>query len=67
MRVLVVGATGAIGRSLIKSLRLAGHTIFGMVRSQRVQRARLRLGCRTRHSRRARRLDGERRLGQGSA
>ena len=35
MRVLVVGATGAIGRSLIKSLRLAGHTIFGMVRSQR--------------------------------
>ena len=35
MRVLVVGATGAIGRLLIKSLRLAGHTIFGMVRSQR--------------------------------
>ncbi len=35
MRVLVAGATGAIGRSLIKSLRLAGHTIFGMVRSQR--------------------------------
>jgi nucleoside-diphosphate-sugar epimerase len=34
MRGLVVGATGAIGRSLIKSLRLAGHTIFGTVRSQ---------------------------------
>jgi nucleoside-diphosphate-sugar epimerase len=34
MKVLVAGATGAIGRSLIKSLRLAGHTIFGMVRSQ---------------------------------
>jgi len=35
MKVLVAGATGAIGRPLIKSLRLAGHTIFGMVRSQR--------------------------------
>jgi nucleoside-diphosphate-sugar epimerase len=34
MKVLVAGATGAIGRSLIKRLRLAGHTIFGMVRSQ---------------------------------
>ena len=34
MKMLVAGATGAIGRSLIKRLRLAGHTIFGMVRSQ---------------------------------
>ena len=34
MKVLVAGATGVIGRSLIKSLRLAGHTTFGMVRSQ---------------------------------
>ena len=34
MKVLAAGATGAIGRSLIKSLTLAGHTIFGMVRSQ---------------------------------
>lgn len=34
MKVLVVGATGAIGRPLIKSLKLAGHTPFGMVRSQ---------------------------------
>ena len=34
MKVLVAGATGAIGRSLINSLRLTGHTIFGMVRSQ---------------------------------
>lgn len=34
MKVLVAGPTGAIGRSLIKRLRLAGHTIFGMVRSQ---------------------------------
>jgi 2-alkyl-3-oxoalkanoate reductase len=34
MKVLVAGATGTIGCSLIKSLRLAGHTTFGMVRSQ---------------------------------
>ena len=34
MKVLVAGATGAIGRPLIKSLTLAGHSAFGMVRSQ---------------------------------
>ena len=34
MKVFVAGATGAIGRPLIKSLTLAGHTAFGMVRSQ---------------------------------
>ena len=34
MKVLVAGATGAIGRPLIKSLTLAGHTAFGMVRSE---------------------------------
>lgn len=34
MKVFVAGATGAIGRPLIKGLTLAGHTIFGMVRSQ---------------------------------
>lgn len=34
MKVLVAGATGAIGRPLIRSLTLAGHTSFGMVRSQ---------------------------------
>jgi nucleoside-diphosphate-sugar epimerase len=34
MKVFVAGATGAIGRPLLKSLTLAGHTIFGMVRSQ---------------------------------
>ena len=34
MRVLVAGATGAVGRPLIKSLIQAGHTVFGMVRSQ---------------------------------
>jgi nucleoside-diphosphate-sugar epimerase len=34
VKILVAGATGAIGRPLIKSLTLAGHTTFGMVRSQ---------------------------------
>lgn len=34
MKVFVAGAAGAIGRPLIKSLTLPGHTTFGMVRSQ---------------------------------
>jgi nucleoside-diphosphate-sugar epimerase len=34
VKVFVAGATGAIGRPLTKSLALAGHTTFGMVRSQ---------------------------------
>jgi 2-alkyl-3-oxoalkanoate reductase len=34
VKIFVAGATGAIGRPLIKSLTLAGHTTFGMVRSQ---------------------------------
>jgi 2-alkyl-3-oxoalkanoate reductase len=34
VKVFIAGATGAIGRPLIKSLTLAGHTTFGMVRSQ---------------------------------
>ena len=34
MKIFVAGAAGAIGRPLIKSIRLAGHTTFGMVRSQ---------------------------------
>ena len=34
MKVFVAGATGAIGRPLIRSLTLARHTTFGMVRSQ---------------------------------
>lgn len=34
MKVFVAGATGAIGHPLIKSLTLAGHTTFAMVRSQ---------------------------------
>ena len=34
MKVFVAGATGAIGRPLIKSLRAAGHVAIGMVRTQ---------------------------------
>jgi nucleoside-diphosphate-sugar epimerase len=34
VKLFVAGATGAIGRPLIKRLKLAGHTTFGMVRSQ---------------------------------
>ena len=33
MRVLLAGATGAIGRPLIRYLREAGHTVFGLARS----------------------------------
>ena len=33
MRVLIAGATGAIGRPLIRGLRVAGHTVFGLARS----------------------------------
>jgi nucleoside-diphosphate-sugar epimerase len=34
LKVFVAGATGAIGQPLIKSLTMAGHTAFGMARSQ---------------------------------
>ena len=33
MRVLLAGATGAIGRPLIRSLKQHGHSAFGLVRS----------------------------------
>jgi uncharacterized protein YbjT (DUF2867 family) len=33
MRVLLTGATGAIGRRLIRSLKQHGHRVFGLVRS----------------------------------
>jgi nucleoside-diphosphate-sugar epimerase len=33
MRVLLAGATGAIGRPLIRGLKQQGHSIFGLVRS----------------------------------
>jgi len=34
VKVFIAGATGAIGRPLLKGLALAGHATFGMVRSQ---------------------------------
>jgi 2-alkyl-3-oxoalkanoate reductase len=34
MRVLLAGATGAIGRPLIRALKLDGHSVFGIVRSR---------------------------------
>jgi len=33
MRILLAGATGAIGRPLIRCLREGGHTVFGLARS----------------------------------
>ena len=33
MRILLAGATGAIGRPLINCLKEAGHTVFGLARS----------------------------------
>src|SRR5271170_5438593 len=33
MRILLAGATGAIGRPLVRLLREAGHTVFGLARS----------------------------------
>src|SRR5437588_10471898 len=33
MRVLLAGATGAIGRPLIRDLKQHGHSVFGLVRS----------------------------------
>ena len=33
MRVLLAGATGAIGRPLIRGLKQHGHSAFGLVRS----------------------------------
>jgi len=35
MRVLLAGATGAIGRPLIRGLKQHGHSVFGLVRSAR--------------------------------
>jgi 2-alkyl-3-oxoalkanoate reductase len=43
MRILLAGATGAIGRPLIRCLKENGHTVFGLARS--AHRARRRLCC----------------------
>ena len=45
MRVLLAGATGAIGRPLIHRLRETGHTVFGLVRSTQSARALLETGA----------------------
>ena len=39
MRVVLAGATGAIGRPLIRQLKDAGHTVFGLARSPESARA----------------------------
>jgi 2-alkyl-3-oxoalkanoate reductase len=36
MRVLLAGATGAIGRPLIRGLKQHGHSVFGLVRSAKL-------------------------------
>ena len=33
MKILVAGATGAIGRPLIRCLKESGHAVLGLVRS----------------------------------
>ena len=70
MKVLVEGATGAIGRPLIKSLTRAGHAPFGMVRSQSFSVSlsdsfesvrRQRFSCRFEIAKRERQRDGSER------
>ena len=38
MRVLLAGATGAIGRPLVRALKQHGHSVFGLVRSAESKR-----------------------------
>ena len=47
MRVLLAGATGAIGRPLIRCLIQHGHSVFGFVRS--AESTRMMTGCRRSH------------------
>ncbi len=37
MRVLIAGATGAIGRPLVRCLRERGHAVFALARSRRLE------------------------------
>src|SRR5262245_7793083 len=39
MRLMIAGATGAIGRPLIRCLRERGHTVFALARSPESARA----------------------------
>jgi nucleoside-diphosphate-sugar epimerase len=45
MKVLVAGATGAIGRPLIRCLKEGGHTVFGLVRSSDSEATLLQMGA----------------------
>src|SRR5215472_261617 len=45
MRVLIAGATGAIGRPLVRCLKENRHTVFGLTRSPQSSRALAELGA----------------------
>jgi nucleoside-diphosphate-sugar epimerase len=45
MRVLLAGATGAIGRPLIRGLKQHGHSVFGLVRSAESMRRLTEMGA----------------------
>jgi len=45
MKVLVAGATGAIGRPLIRCLKESGHSVFGLVRSSDSESALVEMGA----------------------
>ena len=45
MRVLLAGATGAIGRPLIRGLKQHGHSVFGLVRSAKSTRMPTEMGA----------------------
>jgi len=45
MRILLAGATGAIGRPLIRCLKENGHTVFGLARSAQSARTLVETGA----------------------
>src|SRR5260370_18322802 len=45
MKLLVAGATGAIGRPLIRCLKESGHTVLGLVRSSDSNSALVEMGA----------------------
>ena len=45
MKVLVAGATGAIGRPLIRCLKESGHAVLGLVRSSDSESALVEMGA----------------------
>jgi nucleoside-diphosphate-sugar epimerase len=44
MKLLVAGATGAIGRPLIRCLKESGHSVFGLARSSDSESALVEMG-----------------------